>query len=53
MLSFIGGQVYLFHCLTKLDAYIAKRETQKSTYTYDDSCRYSLLDIDDDFGEED
>lgn len=53
VLSFIGGQVYLFHCLTKLDAYIAKRETQKSTYTYDDSCRYSLLDIDDDCGEED
>ena len=41
VLSFIGGQVYLFYSLRKLDKFLERRPSNEPTFTYDDSCRYS------------
>ena len=40
VLSFIGGQVYLFHLLRKLDKFLKRRPGNEPTFTDDDSCRY-------------
>ena len=40
VLSFIGGQVYLFHCLRKLDTFLKHRPSYESSLTYDDAYRY-------------
>jgi len=39
VLSFIGGQVYLFYLLRKLDKLLENRPSKESIFTYDDSCR--------------
>lgn len=39
LLSFIGGQIYLFHLLGELDRFLAKRPDAKG-FTYDDNFRY-------------
>jgi len=39
VLSFIGGQVYLFCLLGKLDAFLERRPGDEPTFPYDDSCR--------------
>ena len=39
VLSFIGGQVYLFYLLCKLDKFLERRPSNEPTFTYDDSCR--------------
>ena len=38
VLSFIGGQVYLFYLLRKLDKYLERRPSNEPTFPYDDSC---------------
>ena len=40
VISFIGGQIYLFYLLRKLDKFLERRPSNKPTFTYDDSCRY-------------
>ena len=45
VLSFIGGQAYLFYCLGKLDAFLAQRPSNEPTFTFDDSCRYPDEDV--------
>ena len=40
VLSFIGGQVYLFYLLRKLDKFLEHRPDNEPTFNYDDSCRY-------------
>jgi len=41
VLSFIGGQVYLFCLLRKLDKFLERGPSNEPTFTYDDSCRSS------------
>jgi hypothetical protein len=40
VLSFIGGQMYLFHCLKQLDQFLEKRQPSCPSFTYDDDFRY-------------
>lgn len=40
VLSFIGGQMYLFHLLKELDKFLERREPQQPGFTYDDDFRY-------------
>lgn len=40
VLSFIGGQAYLFLCLGRLDVFLVKRPAQQPAFTYDDNFRY-------------
>ena len=40
VLTFIGGQAYLFYLLRKLDEFLKRRPSNEPTFTYDDSCRY-------------
>ena len=40
VLSFIGGQAYLFYLLRKLDRFLESRPSNEPNFTYDDSCRY-------------
>lgn len=40
VLSFIGGQMYLFHLLAKLDQFLAKQSEKTTGFTYDDQFRY-------------
>ena len=40
VLSFIGGQVYAFYLLGKLDKFLERKADKKPTFIYDDSCRY-------------
>ena len=40
VLSFIGGQVYLFYLLRKFGKFLERRPSNEPTFTYDDSCRY-------------
>lgn len=44
-LSFIGGQVYLFFRLQKLDKFLERRPSNEPTFTYDDRCRYPDEDV--------
>lgn len=39
VLSFIGGQAYLFYLLRKLDKYLESRSETESDITDDDGCR--------------
>ena len=45
VLSFIGGQVYLFCLLRKLDKFFECKPGNEPTFTYDDSCRYPEEDV--------
>ena len=45
VLSFAGGQAYLFHCLKKLDKFLKRRPSNEPSFTYDDSCRYPDEDV--------
>ena len=40
VLSFIGGQVYLFYLLGKLDKFLERRPSNEPAFPCDDSCRY-------------
>lgn len=40
VLSFIGGQVYLYYLLRKLDQFLERRPKNDPSFTYDDSYRY-------------
>ncbi len=40
VLSFIGGQILLFHRLRKLDGFGKHRPSYQSNLTYDDAYRY-------------
>lgn len=44
-LSFIGGQVYLFFCLGKLDQFLERGFDNEPTVTDDDNCRYPDEDV--------
>ena len=44
-LSLIGGHIYLFCCLRKLDTFQKRRASNKPAFTYDDSCRYPDEDV--------
>ena len=39
-LSFIGGQMYLYYLLGKLDKLLERRPKNEPSFTYDDSYRY-------------
>lgn len=41
VLSFLGGQAYLFYCIKKLGRLRSRRASEKPAFTYDDSYRYS------------
>lgn len=45
VLSFIAAQLYLIHCLRKLDQHLSKREKPTSRFTYEDSDRYLDEDV--------
>lgn len=45
VLSFIGGQVYLFFRLRKLDKFLDRKPNNEPTFTYDDSYRYPDEDV--------
>ena len=45
VLSFIGGQAYLFFCLGKLDQFLERRSGNEPTVTNDESCRYPDGDV--------
>jgi len=45
VLSFIGGQVYLFIRLRRLERFLEHSPGNEQTLTYDDSCRYPEEDV--------
>ena len=45
ILSFIAAQLYLIHCLRKLDRHLSKREKPISHFTYEDNDRYLDEDV--------
>ena len=45
VLSFFGGQVYLFFGLRKLDQLLECSLSNQTDLTYDDCCRYPEEDV--------